>query len=603
MGASVSTLHNEMSAEERSALLTELLSKCRAILEDNPGNRCCKHVVTYLSSEEGKALSNTDVQVFYKCIKSGLENPTSSLGCYAMTPGDYTTFSGFFDELVRDYHGDTTRTQTHVTDDDWTIDGTANYDVTKLKNVDPLRVRVSVRRNLKGFNLPGKMTKRERIEFELKILPAFQRLNETCGGGTVHSLTPRFAEPKDDDDDAAAATDNPNLISPETHRQLVRDGIMFRDAFADPYLESAGIGSDWPYGRGCWRSDDGSRIVMFGGEDLLQVICVSDGTAEHMSRAFRDVKEILRALEDVDGIEFARDERYGYVTSCPSHLGTGMKASVYLKVPNLIRGGTDERLKEVCTPLGFSVRGIGGEGIPIEEDGAVNVSSSATLFVTESDIITKLCEGTEKILVLENDAATMEGLERRQPTQEDTVMTEDTTATATATEDVATAPPTAIAKNDTTPMDNDEASANETEPPKSSSGTLPPAEKESTVVADGDSNTIEKPIETKTEVGPTTTAVAPPAATTSGEIKTVFDVVKDKHEENEDELIRRRGSLPPVNTINITSSLSLSSSSTTTTDTVTPATTKPTTMAAASPRTLNMSPSPTLAITDDPSSV
>ena len=67
---------------------------------------------------------------------------------------------------------------------------------------------------------------------------------------------------------------------------------------------------------------------------------------------FSNLNEMLKTVESIDGIEFARDENYGYVTSCPSNLGTGMRASVHVKIPNLTSDGTDKKAKEVCKPLG-----------------------------------------------------------------------------------------------------------------------------------------------------------------------------------------------------------------------------------------------------------
>ena len=48
---------------------------------------------------------------------------------------------------------------------------------------------------------------------------------------------------------------------------------MFKDMAADTYLASAGIADDWPYGRGCWQSDDKQCIVWFGEEDQLYLQC------------------------------------------------------------------------------------------------------------------------------------------------------------------------------------------------------------------------------------------------------------------------------------------------------------------------------------------
>jgi creatine kinase len=354
-------------------------------LKDHPENRCCKYVVEYLDSEEGKNLSNEDCMIFHKCIKTGLENPDSGLGCYAMTPTDYTHFSGFFDKVIRDYHGDATGSKTHVTD--WTVDPDASYDVTKLGQ-EELSMRVRVGRNLKGFNLPGKMSKSERIQFEMKLLPAFDQLKEKYGG-KVHSLTPDFM------DDG----ENPNLISQEEYEELVKAHVMFKDMAADPYLNTAGISNDWPYGRGCWQSEDKMRIIWFGEEDQLRIMCMKKGS--DLLEVFTNLNEMLETVESIDGVDFAKDDTYGYVTSCPSNLGTGMRASVHVKIPNLTSDGTDKKAKEVCKPLGLSVRGTGGEHTPIGADGTVDISPSARLFIKESEIIGKLYEGIEKLMVLE----------------------------------------------------------------------------------------------------------------------------------------------------------------------------------------------------------
>ena len=81
------------------------------------------------------------------------------------------------------------------------------------------------------------------------------------------------------------------------------------------------------------------------------------------------------------------------MTSCPSNLGTGMRASVHVKVPNLTSDGTDLKAKEAAKPLGLSVRGTGGEHTPIGADGTIDLSPSNRLFITEAEIITKLYNG------------------------------------------------------------------------------------------------------------------------------------------------------------------------------------------------------------------
>jgi creatine kinase len=331
--------------------------------------------------------------ILEKCARTGVENPDSGLGAYAMTPDDYKTFSKFFDPLIRDYHG-AAKDAVHVTDwDASNVGDNGVLDVTKL-GLKELSMRVRVGRNLKKFNLPGNMDKEERVRFEESMLPAFEKLiGMKEYGGSIYSLTPEFSGGKA----------NPNLISQEKYQELVDAHIMFKDMDADPYLKSAGIASDWPYGRGCYVSDDKQFIIWFGEEDQLRIMVMKTGTM--LNEVFDRLREALKTVESIEGIEFATNKSYGYVTSCPSNLGTGMRASVHIKVPNLTSDGTDTKAKEVCKPLGLSVRGTGGEHTPIGKDGTIDLSPSARLFIKERDIIAKLYEGIQKLMEKENAAA------------------------------------------------------------------------------------------------------------------------------------------------------------------------------------------------------
>merc|ERR1711924_366797 len=108
--------------------------------------------------------------------------------------------------------------------------------------------------------------------------------------------------------------------------------------------------------------------------------------------------------EGIEGIKFSHSNKYGYVTSCPSNLGTGMRASVHIKVPNLTRAGSDTKCKAVCKPLGLSVRGTGGEHTPIGADGTIDLSPSARLFIKEKDIVAALYKGIQLLMEKEKEA-------------------------------------------------------------------------------------------------------------------------------------------------------------------------------------------------------
>ena len=281
----------------------------------------------------------------------------------------------------------------HVTDWDASDVGENGVlDVSKL-GLDELSMRVRVGRNLTQFNLPGNMDRAERIKFEKTMLKAFNKLIAMAAyGGSVYSLSPDFSN----------GQPNPNLISEEKYQELVDAHIMFKNMAVDPYLKSAGISDDWPYGRGCYVSRDGQFIIWFGEEDHLRIMCMKKGTK--LNEVFDRLNAGLQVVESIDEIQFATSKKYGYVTSCPTNLGTGMRASVHIKIPNLTADGTDKKAKAVCKPLGLSVRGTGGEHTPIGKDGTVDISPSARLFIKEKEIIEKLYHGIQLLMDKEREA-------------------------------------------------------------------------------------------------------------------------------------------------------------------------------------------------------
>merc|ERR1711991_407927 len=101
-------------------------------------------------------------------------------------------------------------------------------------------------------------------------------------GGQVYSLTPDFGD----------GEANPNKIDDAKYNELVKAHVMFKDMDADPYLKSAGISADWPYGRGCYQSADGGFIIWFGEEDQLRIMCMKKGTM--LNEVFDRLREALK---------------------------------------------------------------------------------------------------------------------------------------------------------------------------------------------------------------------------------------------------------------------------------------------------------------------
>ena len=317
-----------------------------------------------------------------QCCKSGAENQDSGMGVYAMYPDDYDVLGDYMDKVIRDYHKIPGKVN-HVTNWDLSTVGDrlppgGKLDLTKL-GLGETSMRVRVGRNLGAFPLPGAMSREDRVNMEGFMVKAFKELIEDPAfGGNYYSLTPG----------------SPFEVSDKFYQHLVKSHIMFKDMGADTYLTSAGISSNWPAGRGVYVSADKQFIVWVGEEDHLRIMCMKRGTV--LNEVFDRLKIASDKMESICG-NFARSKNYGFVTSCPTNLGTGMRASVHIKIPKLTRGGSDAKAKAVCKPLGLSVRGMGGEHTPIGSDGTVDISPSARLQIQEAEIICALYEGIRNL--------------------------------------------------------------------------------------------------------------------------------------------------------------------------------------------------------------
>ncbi len=141
--------------------------------------------------------------------------------------------------------------------------------------------------------------------------------------------------------------------------------------------------------------------IMLNEEDHLRIQCMTPGL-----RLF----DALEAALQIDGyveekLSYAFDKEFGYLTSCVTNIGTGMRASVMVHLPGLV---TTKRIKsviEAIRSLGFVVRGIYGEG-SMPASNIFQVSNQVTLGKTETEIVEDLTQVMEQIIMQERVART-----------------------------------------------------------------------------------------------------------------------------------------------------------------------------------------------------
>lgn len=141
--------------------------------------------------------------------------------------------------------------------------------------------------------------------------------------------------------------------------------------------------------------------VMINEEDHLRIQVL--GRGEKLATLYETASEIDDALDEK--LHFAFSEKLGYLTHCPTNLGTGLRASVMMHLPALHESGLINKIINTVSQVGLTVRGMYGEGS--EPAGCVyQVSNQITLGISEKDTIERLEDIVRQIA--RNEAALRE---------------------------------------------------------------------------------------------------------------------------------------------------------------------------------------------------
>merc|ERR1712060_65706 len=238
------------------------VDQIKSIKTSNPDNI----MAAAFDEEYFNTLSEDEQKQLLRCCNSGIQNPESCMGCYAMNPTDYDKYYNFFKPALEKYHKVNLSEKKHI--NDWNLKGVeglpadGKLDVAAF-GLGALSMRIRTARNLNKFPLPGAMTEQDRKDMEMAMKPVFDDLIANADfGGEYVSLTPG----------------HPCHITDERYNQLVKEHIMFKNMADDSYLVTAGIAGDWPNGRGCYISADKGFIIWVGEEDHLRIMAMKKST-------------------------------------------------------------------------------------------------------------------------------------------------------------------------------------------------------------------------------------------------------------------------------------------------------------------------------------
>jgi creatine kinase/arginine kinase len=334
---------------------------------DSCKSQLCKHLTkeVFEALKDKKTANGFTLQ---QAINSGVVNLDSGIGVYAGDAESYELFSSLFDPIIKEYHGfgKDDKHQSNLNPDDLNA---PNPDIDD-KYIISTRIRVG--RNVANLPLGPAISKEQRNAIESQVSIALNNLTGNLSG-TYYPL---------------------QGMSEAQSKQLISDHFLFKAG--DRFLEAAGLNRDWPEGRGIYHNDEKTFLVWINEEDQLRIISMQMGG---------DIKEVFeRLMSAVEVIEkevpFAYSEHLGYLTSCPTNLGTAMRASVHIKLPKLSQDMN--AFEAIADEYHLQIRGIHGEHSQ-SEGGIYDISNKRRLGVTEVQCVQDMYDGVVALICKEKN--------------------------------------------------------------------------------------------------------------------------------------------------------------------------------------------------------
>lgn len=171
-----------------------------------------------------------------------------------------------------------------------------------------------------------------------------------------------------------------------------------RQVLVEKHLISPGLAKNGTNGA-VIISDNEEISIMINEEDHIRIQTILPGL--QIKRAWEEAGSIDDILEK--SLDYAYDESWGYLTSCPTNVGTGMRASVMVHLPALNITGSINKILQAVTQIGLTIRGLYGEGTEMVGN-IFQVSNQITLGRAEEEIVDNLTAVTMQLIEKEKEA-------------------------------------------------------------------------------------------------------------------------------------------------------------------------------------------------------
>jgi protein-arginine kinase len=313
-------------------------------------------------------------------MQAGVLRPHLGVG---FTCGDEECFELFKDiinPIVQGWHGFDPSTQTHASDLDYAKLVFTDEDAALFaKYVKSTRVRAA--RNISGFSLPAGSSKEDRLAVEEVLKTAFSNLPDNLKG-TYYPLGELTSEQED---------------------ELQAGGFLFQKPGPMQLLGAAGAGRNWPEGRGIFHNPDKTVLCWCNEEDQCRIIAMENGgDVKGVFTRFCQLSNAIKAAAESTGRTLMEHPNYGFLGTCPSNLGTGLRGSVMIVLPELNKD--PHKLEEICAGFDLQPRGSSGEH-SAAVGGKWDISNKQRIGFSEVQLVQKMIDGVKKIIAIEEELA------------------------------------------------------------------------------------------------------------------------------------------------------------------------------------------------------
>jgi len=305
------------------------------------------------------------------------------VGVYAGDASCFEAMAPIFDKVILQYHDVDVKTN---------VAAEEKYAKVKLPQLSNAKAIVSTRirtaRNLASLPFTVNMTKDQRLKLESTMKKVFN----TFTGKLKGKYYPMVG------------------MDESTRKELIDLHYLYIND--DPTLELVGCYDDWPHGRGIFINDDksdGVFITWVGEEDQLRIMAMNKGSDVQAvwDLFYSGVEAVHKAVKGL-GDDFVFDKSRGYLSSCPTNIGTGMRASVHVDLPKF---ANKDLVKKWVKSKGLmiDIRGTRGEATSTDGVRRYDVSNKARLGSDCVQQITTMVDGVKKLLdVPDEEVAALE---------------------------------------------------------------------------------------------------------------------------------------------------------------------------------------------------